>query len=150
MANYIFTTTSQKSSDSHVAQVMNNHNLDRAVYFILRGGTKAQRDEVYEHLEHVLVDLHPIVNHRHPRRHRIIVVCRTFTQQNDLQILDDFRSILRYVFGPTCRIQPRVVWRSYGDLENLNFGGEEESRRLNAAERQSVSQANDDEKGGLA
>ena len=110
--NFVFTTTSQKSSNSHVAQVMNDHELDRAVYFILRGGSDAQREELRELISSALIDWYPILNRRHPRRLRDIIICRAHDNVDDLQHIETYRSVLEYVLGKNCRITVRVVWRA--------------------------------------
>lgn len=109
---YAFTATMQKSGNSKVAQVMNLLNLDRAVYFVLRGGTDEQRDELHELIRHAVVTRLPLHNDRHPRWRRQMIVCRCVNNINDLEHIETYRAVLQQVFGDKCRIAVRVVWRT--------------------------------------
>ncbi len=112
--NLIFTATMQKSSNSRVAQVMNSLNLDRAVYFVLRGGTDEQREALQELISAAVVARIPIHHRCHPKWRRQLIVCRTNDCINDVEHIDNYRAVLQHVFGEKCRIAVRVMWRTYG------------------------------------
>lgn len=107
-----FSATVQKSPMSIPARVMTEHQLDRVVYFILRGGTEAQREELHELLEHVLLDWHPILNRRHPRRMRDLIICAADYRFSDVQHLQSYQQVLQHVLGEKRRIAVRILHRS--------------------------------------
>ena len=114
----------QKSSDSRVAHLMNLLSLDRVVYFTLRGGTAAQREELGELINANVVARLPIQSRRHPHWRRQIIVCRTRDGVSDIRHISDYRAVLQHVFGPKCRVAPRVVERAMAHPDLRDSGDE--------------------------
>ena len=102
-----FSATVQKSPASLPAQIMTEHSLDRVVYFVLRGGTDEQRDALEDLLSRALLERIPL-----KRARREMWVCRTVDGANDAAHLQDYDTILRYVFGSNCRVRVRIMWRA--------------------------------------
>ena len=102
-----FSATVQKSPASLPAQIMTEHSLDRVVYFVLRGGSDEQRSALADLLSVALLSRVPL-----KRARREMWVCRTVDGANDAAHLQDYDTILRYVFGPTCRTRVRIMWRA--------------------------------------
>ena len=102
-----FSATMQKSPASLPAQIMTEHGLDRVVYFVLRSGSNEQRDALEDLLSRALLERIPL-----KRARREMWVCRTDNGANDAAHLQDYDTILRYVFGSNCRVRVRIIWRA--------------------------------------
>ncbi len=90
------------------AQIMTEHNLDRVVYFVLRSGSNKQRDAMEDLLSRALLERIPL-----KRARREMWVCHTTGNgANDAAHLQDYDTILRYVFGSNCRVRVRIMWRA--------------------------------------
>ena len=105
-SNFYFSATMQKSPFSVPARVMEELNLDRIVYFVLRGGTDAQREYLHELLGDALVGRVPL-----SRARRQMIICRTHDGQNDAEHIESYNALLRHVFGDKCRITVRIMWK---------------------------------------
>lgn len=107
MANPVFfSATMQKSPLSIPARIMTEHNLDRVVYFVLRGGTVEQRLYLYEVLCDALIERVPL-----RRARREMLVCRYKSGCTEAEHFDNYTALLRHVFGDKCRIRIRLAWR---------------------------------------
>ena len=102
-----FSATVQKSPASLPAQIMTEHNLDRVVYFVLRSGSNEQRDALEDLLSRALLSRVPL-----KRARREMWICRAERECNDAAHLQDYDTILRYVFGSNCRVRVRIMWRA--------------------------------------
>lgn len=101
-----FSATVQKSPASLPAQIMTEQQLDRVVYFVLRGGTDEQRSALADLLSFALISRVPL-----KRARREMWICRTRDNQNDAQHFQDYNAILCHVFGPNCRVRVRIMWK---------------------------------------
>lgn len=101
-----FSATMQKSPMSIPARVMTEHSLDRVVYFVLRGGSDEQRSALADLLSHALLSRVPL-----KRARREMWICRTHDCCNDEEHFETYENILRYVFGPKCRVRVRIMWK---------------------------------------
>lgn len=99
-----FLSIVEKSPLSKVAQVMSNLGLARVVYFVLRGGTDAQREELHQLIYGNLVCRIPL-----RRGRRQMIICRTSDIFTDRAYLQFYRKTLQSVFGDKCRIAVRVM-----------------------------------------
>lgn len=104
--NVFFSATVQKSPASLPAKIMTEHNLDRVVYFVLRGGSDEQRSALAELLSIALLSRVPL-----KRARREMWVCRTHDCCNDAEHFASYDNILQHVFGSTCRVRVRIMWK---------------------------------------
>ncbi|MGN0235185.1 MAG: hypothetical protein ACI4BD_02570 [Paludibacteraceae bacterium] len=109
MANqsFFFSATMQKSALSKPARVMNELNLDRVAYFVLRGGSDDQRAYLNELLGDSLIARLPLLR----GRNRQMLICRAELHLSDAQVLCSYQAVLTHVFGERCRITTRIMWR---------------------------------------
>lgn len=104
--NLFFSATMQKSPASLPAKIMTEHRLDRVVYFVLRGGSDKQRNQLADLLSAALLSRVPL-----KRARREMWICRAHDCCNDMQHFDSYSELLRYVFGPKCRVRVRIMWK---------------------------------------
>ena len=103
---FYFSATMQKSPLSVPARIMEELNLDRVVYFVLRGGTDEQREALQ-----ALIGNAVIARIALSRARRQMIICRTSDDINDAVTIDSYRAALEHVFGEHCRITVRILWR---------------------------------------
>lgn len=96
----------QKSPASLPAQIMTEQGLDRVVYFVLRGGTDEQRANLSEMLSRVLIERVPL-----RRARREMWLCYYKSGCSEVEHYDNYDALLKHVFGPTCRIRVRIMWK---------------------------------------
>ena len=101
-----FSATMQKSPLSVPARVMEELNLDRVVYFVLRGGTDEQREALQDLIGNAVIARIAL-----SRARRQMIICRTSDDINDAVTIDSYRAALEHVFGEHCRITVRILWR---------------------------------------
>ena len=113
MANVqsVFIASTLKSEQSKVARVMEHLNLDRVVYFVVRDPSTHKRSTLYYDIRPNLIARLPVDVKRHPKAHRMLVVCNTSSQFSDAQYIEEYRYLLRHIFGPKCRYAVRVCHR---------------------------------------
>lgn len=101
-----FWATMPKSELSIPAQVLTQLKRKRLVYFVIRRATDEQWEDLYDILQ-------PTLETRIPLRKgkRQMVFCRPMHKNNDLLEFEDYRFVLKTVFGPKCRIPVRVCHR---------------------------------------
>lgn len=104
--NIFFSATMQKSPASLPAQIMTEHSLDRVVYFVLRGGTDEQREALANMLRMTLITRIPLRKAR-----REMWICRCQEGITTMSHLDNYQAVLQHVFGDSCRIRVRVLWK---------------------------------------
>lgn len=95
-----------KSELSIPVRVMNEVKRDELYYFVVRRATDQQWEDLFDILQ-------PTLETRIPLRKgkRQMVFCRPRYEDDDLRNLDDYRFVLKTVFGPTCRIVVRLCKR---------------------------------------
>lgn len=101
-----FSATMQKSPLSVPARIMEELNLDRVVYFVLRGGTDEQREALQDLIGNTVIARIAL-----SRARRQMIICRTSDDINDAVTIDSYRAALEHVFGEHCRITVRILWR---------------------------------------
>lgn len=101
-----FSATMQKSPLSVPARIMEELNLDRVVYFVLRGGTDEQREALQDLIGNAVIARIAL-----SRARRQMIICRTSDDINDAVTIDSYRAALEHVFGEHCRITVRILWR---------------------------------------
>lgn len=104
--NVFFSATMQKSPASLPAQIMSEHSLDRVVFFVVRGGSDAQRSALADMLYMTLISRVPL---RKARREMWICRCREGVAT--MAHLEDYQAVLKHVFGEKCRIRVRILWK---------------------------------------
>ena len=105
--------SSLKSNDAKVARVMNYLNLNKAIGFVLRDPSTHRRSTLYHELneEGRQVGKLPVGVRRHPKAHRIMVICSYDGSQPIYQNIRFFREKLQRIFGPKCRYCVRAYER---------------------------------------
>lgn len=96
----------QKSPLSVPARIMEELNLDRVVYFVLRGGTDEQREALQDLIGNAVITRIAL-----SRARRQMIICRTSDDINDAVTIDSYRAALEHVFGEHYRITVRILWR---------------------------------------
>jgi len=120
--NSFFTATTCKSQLSKVARVMNELNLDRVVYFVVRGGSERQRMQLSINLSQMIICQLPLISkgalrkknaapHRTRDSVRRMLICQAFADTSDFNLIRVYRTYLEEVFGDKCRLSVRVVRR---------------------------------------
>ena len=95
-----------KSEQSMPARVMVNQELQSCVFFVLRGGTDEQREQLCRGIKGDLLKRIPL-----KKAKREMVICRTADNVNDAKILDSYETIIKQIFGPNTRIRARIIRR---------------------------------------
>ena len=101
-----FTAVVLKSEHSMPARVMEELDLDRVVFFVVKSATEAQREQLCHALNAFLIRRIPL-----KKAKREMVICRTSDNVNDAQVLDFYETIMQQIFGPQTRIRAKIVWR---------------------------------------
>lgn len=99
-----FWATMPKSELSIPAQVLIQLKRKRLVYFVIRRATDEQWEDLYDILGPSLVTRIPLKKEGHH-----MIFCRPRHRDNDYLDLDDYRFLLKTVFGPKCRIPVRMI-----------------------------------------
>ena len=95
-----------KSEQSMPARAMEELDLDRVVFFVVKSATEAQREQLCHHLGAFLIKRIPL-----KKAKREMVICRTADNVNDAKILDSYETIIKQIFGPKTRIRARIIRR---------------------------------------
>ena len=95
-----------KSEQSMPARAMEELDLDRVVFFVVKSATEAQREQLCHHLGAFLIKRIPL-----KKAKREMVICRTADNVNDAKILDYYETIIKQIFGPKTRIRARIIRR---------------------------------------
>ena len=101
-----FTAVVLKSEQAMPASVMEELDLDRVVFFVVKSATEAQREQLCHALNAFLIRRIPL-----KKAKREMVICRTLDNVNDAQVLDFYETIMQQIFGPQTRIRAKIVWR---------------------------------------
>lgn len=99
-----YVSVAEKSALSKPAQIMRELGLRRVVWFVLRGGTDAQREYLHTLIGGSVVCRLPL-----SRAHRQMIICRGYEAYTDTALIRFYRAVLRQVFGEQCRISVRVM-----------------------------------------
>ncbi len=97
-------------------------NLDRAVYFEIKNPSTQKRDALWACMKEQ--DYARILKNieQHPKARRMLVIIKAKEQISDLQYIEDYRSLLKHIYGPKCRYVVRVCHRITRLVEEANHG----------------------------
>ena len=117
-----FLTVSPKSEFAPVAEYMTLMNLDRAAYFEIKNPSVQKRDALYACMKGQEYARIPRNLEQHPKARRMLVIIKAKDQFSDLQYIEDYRSLLKHIYGPKCRYAVRVCHRITRLVEEANYG----------------------------
>lgn len=112
--NYFFTALMLRSEQSVVAKLMMALDLNRVVYFVLRGGNADQRANLGELLDETAVACLPLRSKSHPKTNRQMWILEPLHSVSDFDAIASYRAVLEHVFGPKTRIAVRIMKRCNG------------------------------------
>ena len=95
-----------KSEQSMPARAMEELDLNRVVFFVVKSATEAQREQLCHHLGAFLIKRIPL-----KKAKREMVICRTADNVNDAKILAAYETILKPIFGPKPLMRARIIRR---------------------------------------
>ena len=96
----------RKSALSLPSQVMEELDLDRVVFFVVKSATEAQREQLCHHLGAFLIKRIPL-----KKAKREMFICRTADDLNDAALFDFYETIMQQIFGTKARIRVRILRR---------------------------------------
>ena len=95
-----------KSEQSMPARVMVNQELQSCVFFVLRGGTDEQREQLQAQIEKAV-----ICRKNLSRGRRQMIICRANDALTDAANIEQYQRILANVFGVNTRTCVRFMRR---------------------------------------
>ena len=96
----------RKSALSLPSQVMEELDLNRVVFFVVKSATDAQSEQLCRDIKGNLLKRIPL-----KKAKREMFICRTADNVNDAKILDYYETIIKQIFGPKTRIRARIIRR---------------------------------------
>ena len=96
----------RKSALSLPSQVMEELDLNRVVFFVVKSATEAQREQLCHHLGAFLIKRIPL-----KKAKREMFICRTADDLNDAALFDFYETIMQQIFGTKTRIRARIIRR---------------------------------------
>ena len=104
--NKTFIASMRKSALSLPSQVMEELDLNRVVFFVVKSATEAQREQLCHHLGAFLIKRIPL-----KKAKREMFICRTADDLSDAALFDFYETIMQQIFGPKTRIRVRILRR---------------------------------------
>ena len=95
-----------KSEQSMPARAMEELDLNRVVFFVVKSATNAQSKQLCRGIKSDLLKRIPL-----KKAKREMFICRTADNINDAKILDSYETIIKQIFGPKTRIRARIIRR---------------------------------------
>ena len=96
----------RKSALSLPSQVMEELDLNRVVFFVVKSATNAQSKQLCRSIKGNLLKRIPL-----KKAKREMFICRTADDFNDAALFDFYETIMQQIFGPKTRIRVRILRR---------------------------------------
>ena len=104
--NHLFIASMRKSALSLPSQVMEELDLNRVVFFVVKSATNAQSEQLCRGIKGDLLKRIPL-----KKAKREMFICRTADDLNDAALFDFYETIMQQIFGTKARIRVRILRR---------------------------------------